>query len=35
MIWQFNGVEKYEKVILKRGESKLPPKLNRIIKRHV
>ena len=35
VIWQFNGVEKYEKVIVKRGESKLPPKPNRIIKRHL
>lgn len=35
VIWQFNGVEKYEKVIVKRGESKLPPKPNRIIKGHL
>lgn len=35
VIWQFNGVEKCEKVTVKRGESKLPPKPNRIIKGHL
>ena len=35
VIWQFNGVDKYEKVTVKRGESKLPPKPNRIIKGHL